>query len=607
MLDIIFAELVVAAIITFFVREKLAAIIAFFISLLPLLALLDWASNYGFNLINLGIESHLKIYLAGVTLHLAITPLSWFFALMILPLFPVIMLYSYSFFKENDGFFALMLLSLLATFGILLSRDMLSLFLFWEMMSWSSFLLVYRSKDKNAIMSYLIFSVFAAFAILFGIIILWHENSSLLLSDILNISGKLGFVAIASIITGFAVKAVIMPLHAWAPFVYSKCDEPFVAFLSGGLSKLGYYGIFLFLFSLKGVDILQNYMTNVSWNYLLAVFGALSAFFATLIAILQDDLRKLLAYSSIGQLGYIAIGFGIGTPLAITGALFQAFNHAFFKAVLFLAAGIVAYRTGKWKISELGGLAYKMPFTFMATLFAIFALAAIPITSGFASKWLLYEAAIQQKYVFIAPIMLIAGVGAFLYSFRILYGVFLGENRHDSVEEAPKSMIAALFILVLPLIIFVVFPGYMLDLMKPALQAAGIESIAHTKFAIETSLAKYNSIAVLITLMVAMIPALVIYKTRKHRVTSFEDNYLAGEPYELHKPAMHAANNYYKPLKKVLLPYLEPGATYYFEKIYNGIKCVSNAVRRIYTGYVQDYAIYVVLFLLFVMGWLIWI
>ena len=104
-----------------------------------------------------------------------------------------------------------------------------------------------------------------------------------------------------------------------------------------------------------------------------------------------------------------------------------------------------------------------------------------------------------------------------------------------------------------------------------------------------------------------MIPAFIIYKARKHRVTSFEDNYLAGEPYELHKPSMHAANNFYKPLKKVVLPYLEPGATHYFEKIYNGIKCASNAVRRIYTGYVQDYAIYVVLFLLFIVGWLIWI
>ena len=606
MLDIIFAELIIAAIITFFVGKKIASIIAGFISILPLFALIDWANNFGFKTISFGIERQMNISVAGITLHLGITPLSWFFALMILPLFPLIMLYSYSFFKENDGFYPFMLFAFASTFGILLSREMLSLFLFWEIMSWASFLLVYRSRDKEAIISYLIFSVFSAFAILFGLMILWHENFSLLLSDIGRINGIYGFIAIASLIIGFSVKSVLMPLHAWAPFVYSKSDEPFVAFLSGGLSKLGYYGMFLFLFTLNGVKILQNYTPNVAWNYLLAVVGSLSAFIATMLAIMQDDLRKLLAYSSIGQLGYIAIGFGIGTPLAITGALFQAFNHAFFKAVLFLAAGAVAYRTGKWKISELGGLAYRMPLTFLAALFAIFALAAIPITSGFAAKWLIYEAAIQQKYVFIAPLMLIAGVGAFLYSFRILYGVFLGENRYPDVKEAPKSMVAAMFILMLPLIIFVVFPGYMLDLMKPALSNAGIESIAHTKFAIETSLAKYNSMAVLITLIAAMIPAFIIYKARKHRITSFEDNYLAGEPYEFHNPSMHAAHNFYKPLKGVVLPYFEPGAIYYFEKIYKGIGILSNGIRRIYTGFVQDYAIYVVIFLLAVMGWLIW-
>jgi len=606
MLDIIFAELIVAAILTFFLGKKLASLLSIAISSLTLLAILDWANDYGFKIMSLGIERHMNIPIAGITLHLGITPLSWFFSLMIFPLFPLIMLYSYSFFKENDGFYPFMLFAFTSTFGILLARDMLTFFLFWEMMSWASFLLVYRSKNKEAIISYLIFSAFSAFAILFGMIILWQQNNSLMFSSILPITNFESFIATVSIITGFAVKAVLMPLHAWAPFVYSKCDEPFVAFLSGGLSKLGYYGMFLFLFALPGIKMLQGYMSNISWQYLLAVIGALSSFIATMLAIMEDDLRKLLAYSSIGQLGYVAIGFGIGTPLAITGALFHAFNHAFFKAILFLAAGAVAYRTGKWKISELGGLAYRMPLTFLAALFAIFTLASIPITSGFAAKWLLYEAAIQQKYVFIAPLMLIAGVGAFLYSFRILYGVFLGENRYPDVEEAPKSMVAAMFILILPLIIFVVFPGYMIDAMAPALKAANIDIISHTPFIIETSLAKYNTISVLITLIAAMIPVFIIYKARKHRITSFEDNYLAGEPYEFHNPSMHAAHNFYKPLKDVVLPYFEHGAIYYFEKIYKGIGMLSNAIRRIYTGFVQDYVIYAIIFFLAILGWLIW-
>jgi len=607
MIETIFIEILIASALTFFLGKKSAAIVSILASLFPLIAVLDWANSFGFNFISIGIEKSIKISLAGSTLYLSITPISWFFAIMILPLFPAIMIFTYSFMKENRGFYPFMLLSLLSVMGILMARDMLSFFLFWEMMSWSSFLLVYIDGDRKAMISYLMFSVFSALAILMGILLLIHENNSLLFSDILSIANPLSFAAILSILTGFAVKAIIMPLHAWAPFVYSRCNEAFISFMAGGLSKLGYYGIFIFLFSIPGMKILNGYMPRISWGYLLAVFGALSSFIATMIAIMQDDLRKLLAYSSIGQLGYVAVGIGIGTPLAISGAMFHAFNHAFFKTVLFLAAGAVAYRTGKWKISELGGVAYRMPFTFMAALISIFALAAIPITSGFAGKWLIYEAAIEKKYIFVAPIMLIASVGAFLYSFRILYGVFLGENRYKDIKEAPWSMVIGMFILVMPLIIFFIFPGYMMDLMTPLLQDAGISVIPHTPFIIKTSLANYNAIAVLITLIGAMIPAFIIYKGRKHRIVPFEDNFLAGESYEFYgKISMHAAHNFYKPLKKVMMPYFEPGAIHYFTRIYNGIEQISNAVRRIYTGFIQDYVIYVVVFILIVGGWLIW-
>ncbi len=610
MLDIIFVTLVVAAIITFFVGRKTAAVIAIAASILPLLALADWAGLYGFKLfdfLHLGVETSAELSVAGATLQLGITPISWFFGIMIMSLFPAIMLFSYSFFKKNDGFYPFMLLALFATMGILLAKDMLAFFLFWEMMSWSSFLLVWRNGDRKATISYLVFSAFSAFLILFGILLLYSQFNSLLFSDLALRPNAECVVALASMAAGFAVKGVLMPFHSWAPAVYSKSDEPFVAFLAGGLSKLGYYGMFVFLFILSGAKVMDSYFGGISPSYLLAVLGALSAFIATLLAFMQDDLRKLLAYSSIGQLGYIAVGFGIGTPLAISGALFQAFNHAFFKAVLFLAAGAVAYRTGKWRISELGGVAYKMPMTFMAALFAIFTLAAIPITSGFAAKWLLYEAAIDARYIFVAPVMLIAGVGAFLYSFRILYGVFLGGNRHPDIKEAPVTMVAAMFLLVIPLLIFLVFPGKMLDMMSPALSNLGITGISHTDYVITTGLASYNTLAVIGVLLGAMIPAFLIYKGRSHRVVPFEDNYLAAEPPALHEGvSMHAANHFYKPIEDVLMPYLSHGADSFYNVIYGGLKALSNAIRRIYTGFSNDYAMYVVVFFLIIAGWLIW-
>jgi len=608
MLELIFTALLTAAFVTLFLKNgRAAALVSLIASLLPIIAVIDWANEFGIKTISFGIESSMNFSIAGITMHFSISPIAWFFAIMIFSLVPPIMLFSYSFFDKNNGFFPFMLFLITAVFGILLASDFLTLFFFWELMAASSFILVYISRDKKAITSYLAFSILSAVLILTGIALLYSQNGTLLFSEIAFKADIETVAAIAIMIVGFAVKSALMPLHAWAPFVYSKADEPFVAFLSGGLSKVGYYGMFFVLFVLPGAKILQQYFNSSIATYLLAVIGAISAFIGTLLAFMEDDLRKLLAYSSIAQLGYIAVGFGIGSSLAITGALFQAFNHAFFKSVLFLAAGAVAYRTGKWKISELGGVAYKMPFTFMAALFAIFALAAIPITSGFAAKWLLYEAAVSNKYIFITPIMLIAGVGAFLYSFRILYGVFLGENRHDGIKEAPLPMVAGMFMLVMPLVIFLIFPGYVLDMMHSALVNAGIGTISHTNYVIHSGMASYNTLAVVIGMMVAMIPAFLIYVLRKQKKVDFKDNFLAGEPYEFHGYiSMHAANNFYKPIEDVIMPYLRRGTISFYTGIYNAMGKVSKAVRRIYTGLSQDYAIYIIIFLFIIMGWLIW-
>ncbi len=605
MLEWIFIAMLLAFVMSLFLKSKMSAILAFISSFFPLIAIIDWGHEYGLKIISLGIEKSMEFSLAGITLHFEITPLAWLFMLMIFLLFPAIMIYSYSYYDKNNGFHPFMLLASFSAFGVLLSADFLTFFIFWEIMTLATFTLIYRGKDRKATISYLVFSSFSAILIAIAIAIIYSLNNSLIFSDI-ALNGRNAVIAILLLITAFSIKSALMPLHVWVPHVYSKSDEPFVAFLAGGLSKLGYYGLFLILFVLKGSETLQNYFDLKTILYPIAVIGAITAFIATIIAFMQDNLRKLLAYSSIAQLGYIAIGIGIATPLAMAGALFQAFNHTFFKASLFLSAGSVYYRTGKWKISELGGIAYKMPLTFMAALFSIFALAAIPITSGFAAKWLLYEAAIDGRYVFLAPVMLIAGVGAFLYSFRVLYGVFLGENRHDDVNEVSLPMVAGMFLPVMPLIIFLIFPGYLLNFIGYGLNQIGIESIAHAKYEIFTSLAKYNSIAVVIALMVAMIPTFIIYKAKKHKIVDFKDNFLAGEPYELHGyVSMHAAHNFYKPIEDIFKPIMK-GAEAFFIKVYKAMEEISKAIRHIYTGLSQDYAIYILLFLLVIVGWLIW-
>ncbi len=594
---------------------RVAGSIAFIVSLLPFMAVLSWSGIMGIHLPSylkfLSFENMITYNMGAGTLLLEITPLGWFFMLLLASLFPMVILFAISFVKENaGGFYAAMLMTMFGSFGILLARDMLTFFLFWEIMSWSIFALVLRGHDRRAIVSYLGFGSMSAMLILFGFMILYHSAGTLLFSEMHIAATNLNLAAISMIVAGFAVKGALMPMHVWAPHVYSKGEEPFVAFLSGGLSKLGYFGMLLFMYSVAGMGFLASWGTfrDVSWfGYTLAVIGAFTAFAGTVLAVMQDDLRKLLAYSSIGQLGYIAIGIGIGTPLALTGALFQALNHTFFKAVLFLAAGAVYYRTGKWKISELGGLGYKMPFTFLAALFAIFTLAGIPITSGFAAKWLLYEAALSKKFMFLMPIMLIAGVGAFLYSYKILYGVFLGEPRYD-VKEAPIGQLIAMWLLVLPLIIFLIFPGWVADMAAPILKEYGMHAIPHTPYTITTSLGVYNTLAVIFGLIGTLLLAFILYKWKSQEVVPHEDNYLAGEPPELYENiSMHAAYKYYEPFDEVFLPYFRSGAEKLWEIVLYAGEILGTGARKLYTGMVEDYSIYVLLFFIILVGWwLLW-
>ncbi len=606
MLEWVFAILLIAAFANMFIKNsRIAATVSLITSIIPFIVIISWANKFGFKIFSFGIEDSLSFSIAGIPMSFSITSYGWFFGVMIFSILPPLFLFSYSFFKYNNGFFSFMILLETAVFGILLANDLLTFFFFWEFMAASSFILVYMGRDKKAIMSYLTFSILSAILILIGISLIYSSNSSLLFSDIVLKPDISTILAIILMVAGFAVKAVLIPLHVWAPYVYSKSNEVFVAFLSGGLSKLGYYGMFFILFSLPGARIFYQYFNSNIIMYIIAIMGAISAFIGTILAFMEDDLRRLLAYSSIAQLGYIAVGFGIGSSLAVSGALFQAFNHVFFKSVLFLAAGAVVYRTGRWKISELGGVAYKMPLTFMVTLFAIFALAAIPITSGFAAKWLLYEAAVSNRYIFLTPVMLIAGVGTFLYSFRILYGVFLGENRYDDIKEAPLPMVAAMFLLVLPLIIFLVFPGYMLDMMHPLLLDAGLKDITHTNYLISTDMASYNTLAVVVGLIAAMIPAFLIYILRKQRKIDFTDNFLAGEPYEIHGYiSMHAADKFYKPIEDILKPYFYRGVTSFYFLLYKLVGRLSDSLRRIYSGLIQDYIIYVIIFFFIILGWL---
>jgi len=585
----------IGAVLSYF-GKKYAPAIALIFAFIPGIFLYLWYGEFSSYTINIGVDINLTFDLT-----------TWFFMLMINTVIFASLLFSISAeLKNPGGFSTLMLLSFAGANGVLLSRDFLSLYIFWEMMSWSAYLLILRSSGENA-RRYLLFAVLSAYLLLMGIGIIYYYTGSFLYSYATGLPQEAWIWVLIFLILGFGVKMAVMPLHVWAPYAYSS-EQPFVSFLSGGLSKLGTFGIFMAMYSIAGMAILNSFGTfrGVSLlGYPFALLGALTAFVGTILAILQDDLRKLLAYSSIAQLGYVMVGLGLGTPLAVGGALFHAFNHAFFKSILFLGAGVVIYRTGKYRISEMGGLAYRMPFTFLFVLLAVFALAGIPITSGFISKWMLYEAAIEKKFIIIAPLMLIASVGAFLYSFRILYGVFLGQldRPHENVKEAPIPMLVAMALLMMPLLIFSIFPGWILEWINGILVDMGIGAIDYTTYAYYSSIGGADMLVFWIAFMLLFMVAMIIFMMKKATTVDQYDNYLAGEapPYV----QLHAAHNYYKPLRDTWAPLLRYSVDRAYERICKFFIGGFEEIKKMYTGNPQDYAAYLgIAFLVFIIvGW----
>jgi NADH-quinone oxidoreductase subunit M len=223
------------------------------------------------------------------------------------------------------------------------------------------------------------YAILLAFSLLYAL-----AGHSLLFKDVLTYLPSMPTGVLISIfillVIGFGVKAAMMPLHPWAPSAYRESPHTFTSLFSGALSKMGIYGIFLtlffftFRFSTLGIGYLRG--THIL-GYILAWFGAVTAFLGALIAIKQDSAKKLLAYSSISQLGYVIFGLGIGTSMAVTGALFHAISHAIFKGLLFLAVAGVIKRIGTDNLTEMGGLIKRMPFTFVFALFGILALGSL--------------------------------------------------------------------------------------------------------------------------------------------------------------------------------------------------------------------------------------
>ena len=435
----------------------------------------------------------------GARVTVVVDPLSAFFLGIVATVAVLATLYSVDYMTHftDDSlakFYPVLLLFFAAIVGVLVVSDFLFFLVCWELMTLTSFVLVTferaNAASQRAGWKYFVITHAATLCMLIAALLLWRQSGSFhfaalreALVVLLARNPLQAHLILLLLFIGFATKAGVLPMGDWLPDAHPVAPSGMSAALSGALVKLGIYGLVRFFCA-----ILPGSPAAFSWGVVIALAGTASLFVGTLTALRQTDSKRLMAFHTIGQIGYICLGLGVGIAclssapvvgaLAIAGALFHAANHACFKACLFLGAGAVLYRTGERDMNRLGGLADAMPVTAASSTVAALAIAGVPPLNGFASKWLIVAACLlagmsQPLFLLLGLIAMFISLATLASFLKVLGAVFLGApDPSRRVSEVPATMAAAQVVLAALCVLLGVFPFWPLRFIRDAVAAS---------------------------------------------------------------------------------------------------------------------------------------
>ena len=400
-------------------------------------------------------------------------------------------------YTAKSKYLSLFMLMVAGMNGVALSGDVFNLFVFLEIASLASYALVgfgCEHEELEASFKYMVLGSIGSIFILFAIALVYGNTGSLnmaYISRAIQDSGlNIGLTfALSLFVAGFSLKAALVPFHAWLPDAHPSAPAPISAMLSGVLIKtLGIYALARVTFNIFG--------TSASLAWVFITLGTLSMVIGVFLAVGQWDFKRLLAYHSISQMGYVILGIGIGAlilarggsiewaSLAILGGLFHLVNHAVFKSLLFLTSGSVEMSTGTRQLKELGGLAKKLPFTRATCTIASASIAGIPPFNGFWSKLILMIAAVQAQFWGLAAALIIVSLITLISFLKIQRYVFLGElpENLQEIKENRGSMLAAMVFLaclcaLMGLLLLV--PGLRESILEPAAKVL-VDGVAYS-------------------------------------------------------------------------------------------------------------------------------
>ena len=359
----------------------------------------------------------------------------------------IIILYSFGYishYQNQNEYYFLVVLFLGSMMGLVFSANLIFLYLFWELTAIVSWRLIGFFREKihviRADKSFLV-TVFGALLMLLGFLTLYQQTGSFDLSVIKETlkTNPVSSLAVVLILAGILSKSATLPFHTWLPDA-GVAPSPVTALLHAAvLVKIGVY-VFARLF-------VVTIPLNTSWHVIVGTIAAVSALVSAGAALVDTDLKRIIAYSTISQIGFIFLGLVSGSVLGLTGALLYILMHGLAKAGLFLCAGVVEQNTKIKDITKLGGLIKTMPMTAVTFLVCAFSVMGVPPLGGFFSKYMVMVSAVQTGPLWLALLFLVGAFMTILYLFRVFNMVFLGEAKGPLVQEAEPVMIVSVVIL----------------------------------------------------------------------------------------------------------------------------------------------------------------
>jgi NADH-quinone oxidoreductase subunit M len=413
-----------------------------------------------------------------ITLGFVVDEISFYIGLIVAVVSALSCFYSIKYMKGKHhqcGYYTNLLLFMAGMIGVIFSENLIQFYLFWELMLIPSYFLIAHwgtSKKRATIgFKYFIFTHVGALFMLMGILSIYTFTGTFDFADMpLAVEQAIANSVMSAfdvtavfvlLLIGFCVKMAVFPVHTWLPDAHAEAPTPISAMLSGLMIKCGAYAFARILLSAFGKTVTQT-------SDVLAILGVTTIIYGGLMALAQTDIKRLLAYSSISQMGYILFGLGVYSTMGANGALFHVVNHAVCKSLLFMCAGVIIYQTGIRDITKLGGLADKMPITCAAALIGALSLAGTPPLNGFWSEWMIFSGGVFSGKTLITTIAIVSTTITAGYYLWFLWRVFFGTTpkRLENTRKTSWLMRIPIIALAVIAVVIGIWPDIVLRLLS---------------------------------------------------------------------------------------------------------------------------------------------